>query len=191
VFASGTAISSPPANNGSNITDTYINASTYLTNVTSAIPGLNAYPKAGQLTGTFVSSTAFQNFTNWDKDFNGDPYNWIYCGAYSGSGSNPGWTVNIEIRPPFTGIPTMINDNVVTPHFMLFPNPATEQVVIINDSNEAQIIVMNVIGEQVYFGKIGNDKKTIIDVSSFSSGIYFVNVITNQLKTTEKFQVIH
>ncbi|MCX6148812.1 MAG: T9SS type A sorting domain-containing protein [Candidatus Kapabacteria bacterium] len=79
-----------------NVTDTYTNASNYVVSATTDISTLNLYPQTGKLSGTITPSTLFQSNTDWDKDFNKDSYTWTYRGAYSGSGTNNGWKLQLD-----------------------------------------------------------------------------------------------
>ena len=88
-----------------NVTGTYASASTYLNNPTAALgSGLNLYPRAGQLQGTALDYSVFGTLEDRDRDFNGTTRAATYRGAYSGSGTNPGWTPALAIKPePSTG----------------------------------------------------------------------------------------
>lgn len=79
-----------------NVTDTYANASNYVVSATTDISTLNLYPQTGKLSGTITPSTLLQNNNDWDKDFNKDSYTWTYRGAYSGSGTNNGWKLQLD-----------------------------------------------------------------------------------------------
>ena len=88
-----------------NVTGTYAAASTYLNNPTAALgSGFDLYPKTGQLQGTAIDHSPFSGLVDWDRDFNGTTRVATYRGAYSGSGTNPGWTPALAIKPaPSTG----------------------------------------------------------------------------------------
>jgi hypothetical protein len=85
-----------------NITDSYTNAGNYVISATSDIDTLNLYPKAGQLkVMTPTPHTHFKNNKAYDKDFNNNPYDWTYRGAYSGSGVNKGWKLALVKKMSF------------------------------------------------------------------------------------------
>lgn len=91
-----------PINGGSqqyNITDSYANSASYLNNPTGNVGTLDLYPKNNMLTDVTISNSLFSGFTDSDRDFNGDIKNWIFRGAYSGEGTNPGWVLRIEEKP--------------------------------------------------------------------------------------------
>lgn len=73
-------------------------------------------------------------------------------------------------------------DNTIS-KFRLYPNPATNQLTIklSNRLELENIIIYNSLGQFV-----SSTTQKIIDTSNFSSGTYFVEVITNEGKTTNK-----
>ncbi len=86
-----------------NITDSYTNAGNYLISATSDLDTLNLYPKAGQLKARVpIPRTPFKHNKAYDKDFNNNPYDWTYRGAYSGSGINKGWKLALSTPQPIT-----------------------------------------------------------------------------------------
>ncbi len=104
---------STPLNGGTlsnNVTGTYTAASTYLNNPTAALgAGLDLYPKTGQLQGTAIDYSPFTALLDYNRDFNGTTRNTIYRGAYSGSGTNPGWTPALAIKPEPSAPPPTCN----------------------------------------------------------------------------------
>jgi Bacterial pre-peptidase C-terminal domain len=87
----------------SNTTGTYAQSSTYLNNPMAALgSGLDLYPKTGQLQGTAIDYTPFTAFLDYDRDFNGSSRVATFRGAYSGAGTNPGWTLALAIKPPMS-----------------------------------------------------------------------------------------
>jgi hypothetical protein len=74
----------------------------------------------------------------------------------------------------------------------LYPNPATNKVIIENISNSdlLQISIYNVIGQKVYDSKAENRSKHSIDVSALISGIYTVRIETSGGTAVRKFEVL-
>lgn len=77
----------------------------------------------------------------------------------------------------------------------IFPNPAIDELTIhsnIKFSSESHIAIYDVIGKQLYEEKVqlifGTDKK--IDLRSFSSGVYYIQINTGKEVFTEKFFVV-
>lgn len=100
---SGAAPVSVTSSGGSasdNVTDLRANAPSYLASPLAAIPALNLYPKPGMLEKTPVDSSSVSAFPDSGRDFNGAAYGATFRGAYSGGGTNPGWTLAIAQKPP-------------------------------------------------------------------------------------------
>jgi hypothetical protein len=83
-----------------NVTGTYAAAGTFLNNPFASLgSGLDLYPKTGQLQGTAIDYSPFAGQLDGNRDFNGTARVNTYRGAYSGSGTNPGWTLARAIKP--------------------------------------------------------------------------------------------
>ena len=83
-----------------NITDSYAAADAYLIDPTGAPGGtLDLYPEVGALQAAAIDLSQFAGFPDHDKDFNGDPRDGTYRGAYAGEGTNPGWQLQFDNRP--------------------------------------------------------------------------------------------
>ncbi len=99
VFANIPIQTNTTLNNTDNITGPYLSASSYVNAPFTSVPAFDAYPQIGQMSGTNTPNTLFNTYQNYSDDFNDCPYNWIYRGAYSGEGVNPGWTLQIDTMP--------------------------------------------------------------------------------------------
>jgi hypothetical protein len=176
-----------------NVMDAYLNAFYYVMSATTNLSTLNLHPQAFQLTGTAVSSTLFQAYTDWDKDFNGDIYNWTFRGAYSTCCNSNGWQLQLDTMPvpsgTLTGIDNFSGD--VPGDIFLFPNPATCQFRISNfEFRILNIEIYNMFGEKVYSQKpeTSNTKPVTVNVSALTPGIYFINLIDERKNAvTKKF----
>lgn len=82
-----------------NVTGSYAGASAFLNNPTGALGQLDLFPKAGTLRGTAPDTALISGYAAWDRDFNGNPRDWTFRGAYSGEGTNPGWLPKLEVKP--------------------------------------------------------------------------------------------
>jgi hypothetical protein len=102
VFASNRPISvvGKGAASTQNVVDIQTNAAKYLNNPLLAAGTLDMYPKLGSaLRQEAVDLTGVEDCPNWDKDFNGDPRDPAYRGAYSGQGTNLGWALALDFKP--------------------------------------------------------------------------------------------
>lgn len=59
----------------------------------------------------------------------------------------------------------------------VWPNPATSTVNIKGENIDA-VYLYNAVGQLVLYLDIDNDEQSVVDVSGFNSGIYFMNVIS-------------
>jgi len=73
--------------------------------------------------------------------------------------------------------------------FHLYPNPATNELVIVNpEQGETQIDIYNALGEKVYEQRVTSGiQRTTINIADFSSGIYFLKVNTVDGAIVTKF----
>lgn len=85
-----------------NITDSYQNASTYLTNPFGDLGEKDFFPKVGKLKGGPINTSSFNIYHDWNRDFNFNLHDGIFRGAYAGEGQNPGWLPKLERKPPFS-----------------------------------------------------------------------------------------
>lgn len=59
----------------------------------------------------------------------------------------------------------------------VWPNPATSTVNIKGENIDA-VYLYNAVGQLVLYLDVDNDEQSVVDVSGFNSGIYFMNVIS-------------
>lgn len=90
----------------------------------------------------------------------------------------------------FTGIKD--NKSTNTADFLVYPNPASSKITIVNGSFEnadATIEVFNFIGQKVDEFKIANqiEKEIILDISNFKTGTYFCKLTSGSKVYTGKF----
>ena len=84
----------------------------------------------------------------------------------------------------FTTTALGINDLDATA-FVFAPNPADGNVVITSTTTITVLHIVNMLGQKV-LSITPNSKEFILDVSSLSSGAYFINAISNGVTTTKK-----
>ena len=180
------------------VTDTYANAGNYINSPSTTLSSLDLYPKAGKLTGTLTSNTLFTGFTDYDKDFNGNIYNWIYRGAYSGSGTNPGWHLKLAIRPTPPDITTGITGNDGVNNFlgMVYPNPANSSFDLVLNMAKKQVVKVQLINLEgqvlkiLYEGEMNDgDNKITTHVSNIAAGFYIVNIHLQDRVITKKILI--
>ena len=90
----------------------------------------------------------------------------------------------VEVEFPAIGINEAGSGSIV-----IFPNPATEVVNVKSDATIATIEVMNFVGQAVYNVNNVASKTAKINVTTLTSGVYFVKVTTDQGIRTAKITV--
>jgi len=132
IFTNGiNIIGFKPANTVDNVTDTYDHADNYVNSPSATLASLDLYPQVGQLQGTLTSDALFLKYTDYDIDFNARLYDRTFRGAYSGESVNPGWPLQLDIRPtPIRDTITATADIHGHPDFVgiMYPNPATNEI---------------------------------------------------------------
>ena len=81
-------------------------------------------------------------------------------------------------------------ENAVVSSVKLYPNPASEKVIIdfaTSIAADASIVIVNGLGQTVQtLSKTSREATMIVDVSKYSSGLYFVTITSNGTSKTEK-----
>jgi hypothetical protein len=198
VFSGGTPISGfTLPNTVDNVTGTYAGAATHVNSTSTTLTALDLYPQAGQLQGTLTSSALFTGFTDHDVDFNGNAYNWIHRGAYSGSGANPGWHLQLAIRTT-TGSSTGIAEDPGVHDFLgvVFPNPANNSFdlsITLEESTTLNILLTDLEGQTLrtlYTGMMQQgDHHLTTDVNGIASGFYLVSIRMPDRTITRKLLI--
>lgn len=165
-------------NSVDNITDSYANASAYVLSASTSLTALNLYPQNGQLTGAATSNTLFTTYIDWDKDFNGNTYDWTYRGAYSGCCTNNGWQLQLDTMPVPSGMPTAIIDfgENNRDEFLLYPNPVTHILHLsFSEGGQYTIEIRNTNGIMESIA-LGREKSYTLDMTKLPTGIYFLTI---------------
>jgi len=174
VFASPNIQTNTTIQQQGNLTGNYSSASTYLTNPFLAPPSLSVFPLVGQISGFSASSTPFQSFQEWDKDFNGTTYNWSnYAGSYSAEGINSGWQLDCGLITN----PTAVEFTVYGLQFIVYPNPSNGRFnVIASEAKQSHFEIYNSLGNKIHQLHNYSGSNVPVDLSSNPDGIYFLQV---------------
>jgi PKD repeat protein len=88
-----------------------------------------------------------------------------------------------------TGILDIKKDN----NIVLFPNPASERCTMIWPDgilSDPDLKIFNANGKELVLKSSINEKSCEIDLSEFSSGLYYISVITDNIPVTKKLIVL-
>ena len=78
-----------------------------------------------------------------------------------------------------------INETSESNDFSVFPNPAQGKATIQLNGNYNEINIYNVIGRKIY-SSITNKNQEVVDISTFSNGVYMIEVSNGTTYRTEK-----
>jgi hypothetical protein len=199
VFSSGAPIMGFTVGNMvDNITDTYSNANAYLTSPTASFPNLDLYPLSGQLQGVLTSSSLMTGYSDFNIDFNGDPYDWRYRGAYSGEGINGGWVLLLDIMPTPHGTITSTHEDSGTADFigLVYANPVSNGFQLdayAGKSTDVTILLADLEGrpiQRIFNGNLVPGKNTLtVGLPEIIPGFYLLMVRTDETMLTKKILI--
>jgi hypothetical protein len=172
-----------------NITDNYSSAGNYVLSATTNIATLNLYPQAGQVTGTLTPNSLFLTNSDFEKDFNGDVYDWTYRGAYSGCCTNNGWQLQLDTMTTQSTTTSLVSF-LIGNNFTIYPNPFTYQTTIAfsEEQKNTTITITDMLGKIIKtFTFTG--RQLIIEKGEMKAGIYFVLTI-DQKKNIFKRKIV-
>lgn len=100
----------------------------------------------------------------------------------NGEGNNT-YVDNINVSADVLGV----DDNAFANEFVMYPNPASEEVILLNNGNSGLIDVnlVNVLGQTLEQFKMTTTELRL-NVSSYSAGLYFIQLKTEGKESTKK-----
>jgi hypothetical protein len=136
---------------------------------------------------TVVATRARVSSDTGDYDFSATPTNLFVVGAYENN-------FNIGNEHSNKGTSTLTFSLLgVDDHnkiqFSMSPNPATSNLKIVLPShlNNSSVEIFDVVGRQIYNGNLINTHFSLLDVSSWNSGVYLVRVLNDNSSNTKRF----
>jgi hypothetical protein len=166
-----------------NTIDVVGNANTYVANATNVIAELDLFPiEASPLKGAAVSQTPFTTFLDYSQDFDYEPRDWTYRGAYSGEGTHEGWKLALEQKPfPDTILTKTIDVEHLYgyPALLLYPNPADQMVNLQLPlvENRLQVQLISLDGQVLAEKQVWGQREISFDVRSLAPGVYLIRVV--------------
>lgn len=141
------------------------------------------YFSVPSLNHTVAADTHFPLYLTGGGDHDDNPVKLELAGGYGYNSSNPVSTKidNINLSAQNT-VPTVSINEFVSNKFNVFPNPATNAVMIINNENIGvkEIAIYDVNRKIVKLQKGKNENEVILDIEDFASGTYFLHIVTDQ-----------
>lgn len=102
--------------------------------------------------------------------------------------------VTISVTDTTTPPPTGIGNTVLEQSFNIYPNPANDKLVISLSGfsgNIAAVQLYNLQGQKVSTTKISSNSIPAIPVSQLASGMYYMNIVTDQGTAVKKVVIRH
>ncbi len=130
----------------------------------------------GNTINIFKNNTVF---VKWDGNAAGA---WSAVEGFGASFSKP-----LVIRPNFANVPvpTGINELANT-NFSVYPNPATDNILVNNVVKGSTLEVVNALGQVVYSEVISNTKSNV-NVANFNNGLYMIRITNGNEVITNTF----
>ena len=72
----------------------------------------------------------------------------------------------------------------------LYPNPAKDQLQVVSETPMQQIRIYNLLGQAIEVLPLPNENKAMLNTSTYTSGLYIMNVVTPKGITTQSFIVL-
>ena len=93
---------------------------------------------------------------------------------------------NLTFNISYSNIVGINEDKII--EIELFPNPVSSTITLQTniDLQNAEIKIINVLGETVLSNKISNTNNTTIDVSELNNGLYFIQINTDHKFFTKR-----
>jgi hypothetical protein len=111
--------------------------------------------------------------------------------AYSSLSGTNGSLIQGVQQPYENSIITSINDFAIDIKAQVYPNPATNQLILsigMEDYKNLRFVLVDLQGKILKSDKVINPNSTI-DFSKFSNGTYFLTVLLNK-KQIKSFQIV-
>lgn len=87
----------------------------------------------------------------------------------------------------YTGTTTSIEESNIASS--VYPNPASDFVTFVTESNINKVEIFNVVGQLIY-SNVETNNQVMVNVRDFSNGVYIAKIYTNNGVSTQKFNVV-
>lgn len=172
-----------------NMTGAFSEASTAVLTPVSQLAILNLYPRENKLIGNPISSVLFSGFTESDRDFNGDVYDWRFRGAYSGCCANPGWKLQLDtMRTTGEGVNIIEHPPLAETALEVYPHPASTYATLrysLTRSAPVRIVLSDMLGRRISTVFDGIQSPGVhamhLDLTFLRTGMYFISLRADQV----------
>ena len=131
-----------------------------------------------------IDGISFEELTFIPTKGNGQPNSYGYTDLSANPGKNFYRLKQTHIDGGFE-YSKIISGMLINDHFQLYPNPATEKVVLSKPFSKSTVKVVSTLGTLVKEARVQNG---IFDISDLQSGVYYL-VITNGLESVTERMV--
>ena len=130
----------------------------------------------GNTTKVFTTNAIY---VKWDGNAGGA---WTTVETFGAGFSKP-----FVLRPNFgvPPLPTGISE-VANTNFTVYPNPATENILVNNVVKGSSLEVVNALGQVVY-SEVINNTKSNVNVANFNNGLYMIRITNGNEVITNTF----
>ena len=134
------------------------------------------YPIGDIIAGIWIEGIGnYEGILSFPRNYAAD--NWSVTRCYIHNGdllySNYSHGGN-DCITPLMGVESIIEDNSIT----IYPNPTSSEVNISSENIINSIEIFNSLGQRVYYSVVNSIEK-VIDISSFTNGVYILGVKTD------------
>mgnify|MGYP000456974270 CR=1 FL=1 len=78
-------------------------------------------------------------------------------------------------------------NNQIFKDIKIYPNPVSDQLIIESERQGFEFVVLDITGKEISLAKEEFNTKTIFDTQNLSSGVYFLNVKSENSNQIFKF----
>ncbi len=98
--------------------------------------------------------------------------------------------LNLGLVATLAGINNDGVEEFETTHVAVYPNPTRESVNILVKDGLQQVLVCDMLGQTVETLHLNNETKVVLNTSTYTPGLYIMNIVTRKGITTKRFIVL-
>jgi hypothetical protein len=141
-------------------------------------------------TGNYLNDSSAQNYLYDVAPTNDGGFVAVGFVAPTDGSTQDSWVIKVDsmgcLSPGCNGTVGVTTIHIGEPEFNIYPNPANDFIEIETDFENSSISVFDVTGKLILREKIIQNK-TRIDLSNYSTGLYFIQLQSEQKMLSKKF----